>query len=422
MRFLKTYWISLLCGLVGVASVAGAVLGTSSKSVVKEMEKRISSASAINSLKSDPKNTAIIQAEQRRAAAFDAEYERARTVAEQINRREPLLANVFPAPPPDQGSMPFDFAEAYQRAIRRLTPDLLGGDLPSDVEIQEEQNNVEELLEREREQAAEGGETEPAIRINQPTERTTMMGGRTGMMGGGMMGGGRTTGRPQLSGDSRSVPKYDAQFRAFVAKAKSIRCYAGPATFHVSPIVDLNSAPSPAQMWFAQVTLWVQQDIVAAIADLNNQAAEQIADGEASVEHSPVKRIISIAVSGYQTRRGMLNFPARQAPGLSGNVTALTGSSFTERTCDDQFDVVRFTLTIVADQRDLLQIIDRIGKQNFYQCTSCEYGPVPDEAGYMYGTEPAVRAVLGFEGYMARSVYRTWMPPQVVALIDGEQK
>jgi hypothetical protein len=208
---------------------------------------------------------------------------------------------------------------------------------------------------------------------------------------------------------SGGEPKYDPVYRANVTKAKDIRCYVDPATFHVSPIVSVTSAPQPDEMWFAQVSLWVQQDLVAAVARVNEAAARQVTDDDACVEQMPVKRIELLRVLGYQTAGGLLLFPG-------GETGVGRSESFTGHTCNDQFDVVRFMLVVVVDQRDLLQLIDQISKQNFYQCIGASYSMVsPDDArhGYLYGTEPVVRAQLEFEGYMARAVYLPLMPAKI---------
>lgn len=231
------------------------------------------------------------------------------------------------------------------------------------------------------------------------------------------MGGAPSAAPATRSGD----PKYDAVFRAYVSKAQSIRCYVGPGSFHVSPIVEETRAPRPADMWFAQVGLWIQQDVVTAIASLNNEAAQQADDTDAHVEQMPVKRIEHIEVQGYQTSDGLIPFPAHTSMGSrpGGGIQA---ASFTGRMSDEQFDVVRFNLAVIVDQRDLLQLIDRLTKQNFYQCIGAEYTQVPEEAGYMYGTEPVIRAGLAFEGYMACGVYRELMPPEVVQALTGQKQ
>jgi len=424
MQFIKLHLISIACGVVGLAAVVAAVMGMTNDAVKVEMQKRIGEAGVINRLKADPKNDAIIAAERERVKQFEQEVAATLEEAKRLNRRTPLMEGVFPRPATI--STPFQLQEQYRKAIAALPVRLDAGDVPNELEIREELDNVNELREREKEQEQEGGGTEPAIQLGQeqssyppaqPSAPMAPMGGaRTRGYGQGMPGGGVQGLPSQITTDTSGEPKYNPTYRACVSKAKSIRCYANAQSFHESPIATADFAPPVTEMWFAQVSLWIQQDVVEALAALNDEAAQQSAEEEPYVEMMPVKRLESIRVLGYRLRGGFLPFRANEQ-GNTGTLT--TPASFTGRVSDEDFDVVPFVLTLVVDQRDLLRVIDRVTRQNFYQCVSCEYGPAPEEAGYMYGTEPAVRAVLGFEAYMSREVYQEWMPPEVLETLTG---
>ena len=433
MQFIKTHLISLLCGVGAIVFVVVGVLGMMSTSVVDEMGKRKNDTGAdnIRSLTSNPKNERIIEAERLKGEKFEEEYQKTLAAAHGINQRGPLMAGVFPKP--EKPSTGFEFVQAYERAWRRLPIGLIAGTLPTNEEIEDEKQNVLDLQALEAEQLEEGGQKAPAI-----TQRNTAMpraraapaavGGGAIMMGAGGRGnprtaggGGRFAGAMGAGAPARATsggePKYDPVYRANVSKAKNIRCYVDPLTFHVSPIVKVTSAPQPDEMWFAQVSLWVQQDVVAAIARVNEAAARQVADDDACVEQMPVKRIELLRVLGYQAPRGLLPFSGGETGGARSE-------SFTGQTCNDQFDVVRFVLVVVVDQREMLQLIDQISKQNFYQCIGAGYSMVsPDDAqhGYLYGTEPVVRVQLEFEGYMARAVYQPLMPAKIREALGADK-
>jgi hypothetical protein len=241
--------------------------------------------------------------------------------------------------------------------------------------------------------------------------------GRSGRFAGGGMadygGAGYSTG-------PTTDPKYDPVFRAAVNKAKNIHCYAGPRSFHVAPILTVDQF-GPDLMWTAQVSLWIQQDVVDAVAALNASALQKT-QADASVEQSPVKRIETVRVWGYQLAGGLLPFPVDSE--AQGGLAPPTGPSFTGKISDDQFDVVRFTVALVVDQRELLHAVDAIGKQNFYKCTNPEFVAMTPEntpPGYLYGTAPCVRATIDFEGYLARAVYKPLMPKEILAKLSGEK-
>ncbi len=439
MQFIKAHLISLLCGVGAIAALAVGILGMMATSVVDEMNKRVSDTGAreIRSLAADPQNERKIEAERAKGEKFEEEYQRTLAAAYGINQRGPLMAGVFPKP--DKESTKFQFVEVYERALRRLPIGLIAGTLPTNEEVEDERQNVLDLQLLEAEQLEEGGQRAPAITQRNaalPRARPppAVVGGGATMMGAGGRGslrmaggagvrggGGRFAGAMGAGAPARAArggePKYDPVYRANVSKAKSIRCYVDPPTFHVSPIVNVTSAPPPDQMWFAQVSLWVQQDLVAAIARVNEAAARQVTDGDAYVEQMPVKRIELLRVLGYQAPGGLLSFPG-------GDTGGVRSESFTGQTCNDQFDVVRFVLVVVVDQRDVLQLIDQISKQNYYQCIGAGYSMVnPDDAqhGYLYGPEPVVRVQLEFEGYMARAVYKPLMPAEIRRMLGADE-
>jgi hypothetical protein len=218
-------------------------------------------------------------------------------------------------------------------------------------------------------------------------------------------------------------PKYDPVFRAQVQKAKSILCYYDEATFHVAPFVDETGAPPLERMWFAQVALWIQQDVVNALAELNRKAADQVTKTDPCVQHVPVKRLVALRVLGYELPGTRLVFPQAASRATDPLPAGVGGPSFTGRKCDDEYDVVRFVVSVVVDQRDVLKVIDSISRVNFYQCVGAHYEAVDDQVaqaqGYFYGTDPVVKAALEFEGYLAREVYGELMPPAVQKLLSG---
>ena len=364
MSFVKTNLFLLACGAAGLVFLVIGICGAASSAVTSDMQQRVGLVIQIGALKADPKNEALISAARRSHELFQQEYQRALEQAHRINRRRPLLPGIFPTP--ERPSAGFEFAAAYVRAVQQFYRTLVAGGLPGPAEIQDARDYLEHVKE----------------------EIPTAM-------------------------DATADPEHCA----CVLHARRIRCYAGPESFHVSPLVETNTVPAPEQMWFAQVSLWVQQDVVAAIARVNEAAARQVTDDDACVEQMPVKRVELLRVLGYQAPRGLLPFPGGETGGARSE-------SFTGQTCNDQFDVVRFVLVVVVDQREMLQLIDQISKQNFYQCIGAGYSMVnPDDAqhGYLYGTEPVVRVQLEFEGYMARAVYQPLMPAKIREALGADK-
>jgi hypothetical protein len=236
---------------------------------------------------------------------------------------------------------------------------------------------------------------------------------------------------------------------ASIAKARGIYCYVGVDSFQRHDIFFASGSIDEAAMWAAQVALWVQQDVVTALAAVNSQAAaliearNQVAGNGGSqpqridVSTMPVKHLQSIAL----TAKGDVYLSLGGAPGAGGpgggpggpvggipapQVAAGPGPglSFTERQGNELFDVVPFQVKLICDQRDLPQIIDEVAKVNFYTLVNVSYdraamgggtraaASMRGAAEYLYGHEPVVLAVLDFEGYFFREAYHYRRPDQ----------
>jgi hypothetical protein len=176
-------------------------------------------------------------------------------------------------------------------------------------------------------------------------------------------------------------------------------------------------------MWYAQVGLWVQEDLVKAIARLNDEAAQRVGEKDANVANMPVKRIESIRVLGYVTSDGSLvAFPVGGAgtrqqsttPEVRQGGPVLT--TFTGKQSNEQFDLIRVVLTVIVDKRELLRLVDSVTRANFYQLVGAQYTAVEgtDTGEYLYGDAPLVRAELDFEGYMSRRIFKGMMPADVL--------
>lgn len=222
-----------------------------------------------------------------------------------------------------------------------------------------------------------------------------------------------------LTPEQQAQPKYNPQLRAEVAKSKSIRCYVDPEAIQAHPMVLAQDPPDPENMWYAQVTQWVETDVMDAIAAFNDRTASQVKEDEPSVQNMPVKRIRSLEVLGYVLPAGgLLPFPStgQMAP-------PVVGKTFTDRKSNELYDVVRFNLSVVVDQRQMNHLIDAITRQNFCVCLGATYESnvqlLMDDrtAGYIYGADPVVVANLKFEMYMLRDIYKGLMPAEVRTLL-----
>jgi len=257
----------------------------------------------------------------------------------------------------------------------------------------------------------------------------------------------RTTPRPvtPMSVIDRQEILKRATAYAIYKRAKSIWTYASQDSFTIHPLVDAVERPTPLQMWAAQVGLWIQQDIVEALRRVNERVANRLPEDQKWVAYLPVKHLVRIDIGDYitQTQSGAGAFGERGGrsvsvqilrdfQGLSGayfrggsSSYLLTGQSvFTGRSCNDLYDVVRFSLEMVLDIRDVPTVLNEICKQNFFTPLLVRYRAVDAkaarEAGYLYGAEPVVEVYVLMEALFFKQVYADLMPKEVQDRISGK--
>lgn len=416
LDLLKSHWITLVSGVVALGAVVILVLGMMRTNVVEEMNRHKALAGEISSLMSGAKHEGMITAEKERGTKFDEQYRAALETARSINKRDPLLPGVFPRPASQ--AVAFQFQDAYKQRFVMLPRELQGGGPPTQQEVQDE---AERLAEEIRRKKGELSLDLPPGPLPPPAPPAPGADPREPPPS-PAMGPGQAT--------ATGVPAGLAEQNAAVRKARSIRMYVeatgSRAAFQISPIIASLEAPSARDMWYAQVGLWIQEDVVRALAGLNAEAAARLKAEDAHVGNMPVKHLLGIRVLGYLTKTGQLvrldamrsdtSGPGQPVIAAGTPMPGELKPSFTGRTSDDQFDVVRFSVQLIVDQRDLLRVADAITRANFYQLVSLNYdaGPVGGQDGpYLYGDAPVVRATYDFEGFMARKAYEELMPEDV---------
>ena len=236
-------------------------------------------------------------------------------------------------------------------------------------------------------------------------------------------------------GITRAGVRQDPRSRADIQAAQRIYCYVTgflaakdrkadiqPALEYEDAMEDLASAdpPTPMEVWRAQVGYWIQRDIVEAIAEINNAAAEELksAGKERWVGTMPIKELISIRLSPdfYVPPEGSL-YPLPEPGGYAPAVPAGTAETvFTGTASGPYFEAVQVAVKLVLDQRDILKLSERLSNKRFYTLVRAAYQEVSRNltlTGKIYGDEPVVNAVLEFEFIMLGGLFREWMPQAV---------
>lgn len=194
------------------------------------------------------------------------------------------------------------------------------------------------------------------------------------------------------------------------------------------------------ELWLAQVGLWVQRDIVAAVNLTNVQARQEVSSGDAEgVPGSAIKRLVSTHIRGYVVRGGAVTSGTRQDPageraaGRMGYVSAWAGTygsppGLTGRACNQLYDVLHYDFTVILPARYLRRLYRNLRLQNFHTVLDVEIDEPglqkePTQAAlsarsrggtqYYYGTDPVVQATIVGEMLLLADWTRgRWNPQQ----------
>jgi hypothetical protein len=193
--------------------------------------------------------------------------------------------------------------------------------------------------------------------------------------------------------------------------------------------IKIESTPTPDQMWFAQMSLWVQQDLCDGLAKAN-------AD-KTNIIDARVKQLVAIRVpagsggnndsfyviapadgqqaGGAPGQSGFMPSPKTETQKLDPNYT----KSPTGRNSNAMYDVVGFSLVIDVDATQVKQVIKSLCDNKLITITNQSMYVLDmtkqRSAGYIYGNGTMVRLVLEGEALYMRPWTVPLMPPAVKA-------
>jgi hypothetical protein len=190
-----------------------------------------------------------------------------------------------------------------------------------------------------------------------------------------------------------------------MAVAQKSLVYVNPDAFDMSPNIAGSTAPDPVNIYSAQLMLWVQQDVIAAINDCNK--------GAANVTVAPVKRLIKVQVDPAFVRdpavptSGDADAPITKAPAVSP----------TGRVSNPMYDVVRFTITADVDATQVQKFVRDLSRNRLINAYAFNLSVVDSATtlsqGFAYGDAPIANVQLECEALFIRNWSVAFMPPLV---------
>ncbi len=399
MAFLKANWQFLVMGAVCLASIGAGVLALLGTSDVEARMKEIDSLTQkVSSYQRSPANSVTIEAKrqevERRRLEFEASLNTA--LARQLNNpfyeevdadgnlisppRRPIMDNVLPEPLSAADAMTFRLA--YQEEFKKLNSKLRARGGPAPEEILLEQQHVDRMKLAQEDESTKS-----------PTPDAEPEGSRKQKL--------------------EEFLREHAQARAAEQVALRIYMYVEEGAFGPHSLVNRSDTPTAVEIWQAQMSLWIQQDLAAALAHCNQERAEELKkQGHHDllwVAHMPVKHLKFVGIADQLGKTG-------------GSTNQPAGwPSFTGAANDEKRFVVPIQLRLIVEEAAIMNVIGHICSIGFYTPTSISLKPVkPDplyEEGFVYGEAPMVELTVNLEGYYFRAVFEQWIPKNLKQIL-----
>jgi len=302
--------------------------------------------------------------------------------------RKPLVDEVLPAA--TKTTPRTEFRKQYQKAFAAMVDRLHASDRPSERELSEAVDR------EEKKKSAEQALLESPWAI-------------------GRVSTGKAT---QVSaGDRVRFLWADPRVRFSLERAKGLHMYLDPGAIRQHELSTREVPPEVDEIWQAQMSLWIQQDVVAALAGLNDRAARALVDAghadRAWVAHLPVKRLMSLAIAGVLGGAG--------GGGSNSASARFLYPSYTRRQNNEQFFMVPLVLKVVVEAEAIPQVLDAIVDSSFMTPVQFEYDEVKPnwrQIGYVYGQKPVVQLTINIEAYYLHSIFKAFMPPDILAALS----
>ncbi|HWB19541.1 MAG TPA: hypothetical protein VG711_04505 [Phycisphaerales bacterium] len=252
----------------------------------------------------------------------------------------------------------------------------------------------------------------------------------------------------KLTKDDEDKLKEDLQIvrlKSYVEAANACGLYLAIDALHVPEWVQ-STLPTPSDLFAWQWQYWATEDVLSAIATVNDMNSAEMNEVTA-----PVKRVLDLTVldipKGVATAgtsssgsgggggggAGRMSSAgggsgasfSRNAPptAKSGNNTGGAakasggvdyGVSFTGRTSNALYDVVKVSLRMVVETSKLPGVLDALAHQNFITVTDLNMTPRDAYAdivdGYFYGANPVSDVTLTLETVWLRDWTKEFMP------------
>lgn len=431
MELVKKNIVSVICGVVAIIAIAASFfpLGGYVSDLQASLNESKSDYTTLETLRTKPRNLPIVKLEEttpqplgmfpspdviKKAAKVVEEVEtqsiRMRDAAVGMNKRDVLVPNALPKP-----ASPYDlhFRNRYidlvkppmrAQTLTGVPPKLLqqynAGVVPHQSMIEAERlRRQNEIMQTKVQKDARG------VVINQP-EITEL-----------------------IANVATEVPR---QMRRAVAEKSlfyvEVSPQSGGPTLDIYPGIDGAARPAPAAIWWAQVMLWIQRDVLEAVKEINTAKLENGQVPKSLIE-APVKRLTRIAIpNGTQQQSMFITAAGQAAPAADPTAAAdaalpkVVQASPTGRVSNGMYDVVHFQIHADVEVDKIAQLLRTISHNRLMTVYHVEAKAVDAMSaqlnGYYYGTKPVAAVTLYCEALLLRHWTVPLMPQPIKAQLQ----
>lgn len=406
MAFLKQKWLMIVFALVCLASIGGTVWGIILGGEVEERIKAVEGIKTqVDRIGNTPVNDEIVEARRERNERMRQQNAETEDVALSVQKKNPfyetmddsgawsapsrtlLIKDVLPEPRSNADAI--GFRTEYIKAFGQLPIRLNARDCPTREEVQREEPFLSTVNSKEKRSQWNSWSPENWAGI----------------------------GEVEVSDEERtplSVLRDHAPAVAAYKRALGISMYLSDGAFGKHRLAESDTAPSDVDIWQAQMSLWIQQDIATALARCNEKRAASLrAGGKPTwVAYMPLKHLKSLAID-YQ-------LGSENGPGGGSNSPVETGfaPSMTGIANNSDLFVVPLQLQMVVEAAALPSVLEELCSVGFYTPTNITYknvDPNPTQVAYIYGSDAVIDVVLDLESYFLHKVFGPWIPKALAA-------
>ncbi len=199
----------------------------------------------------------------------------------------------------------------------------------------------------------------------------------------------------------------------------------GGPTLDIAPGIIGTGRPKLEAIWWAQVALWIQRDVLTAMREVNTAPLEN-GKVPANLMEAPVKRVQRIAIPMTQnmfvTAAGQAAAAADPTVAADAALPKVVQASPTGRVSNGMYDVVHFQIHADIEVDKIPQVLRTISHNRLMSVYHVDAKAVDatqaELAGYYYGSKPVATVTMHCEALLLRNWTAPLMPKAIRAILQ----